>query len=179
MRIINHTRYQSKQIRYLVTAVAKRELMDASYRKMLTVVVKHRKTNWHVLGRGSYKRAWIALYLDDALIDPVQLAYVIAHEIAHTQGVHHSGALPRFIEMTDKIKDAYAWAKTYPIEHAPDKSKPAKDPMLHAQMMRDKWIRKVKQAQNKLRKWDRSVKYYERKMVASKTNTQETLANIG
>ena len=178
MRIINKTNWRTDQLKALVRKVAEQEV-DKDKRKQIRVHVEYRKTVRSPRGRGlcglSGQKPHLVmwLYLDRREpADPVVLAHTLAHEFAHNHGLRHREMMQtKRYGYAEGWSEHYAWAKDFPIEAEPEKSKPSaqdqiKQKLLSAQQTFKLWERKRKLAETKLKIWKRKVHYYERRLAA-------------
>jgi hypothetical protein len=119
----------------------------------------------------------IRLPKDPVLVDKVDFAHVIAHELAHTRGLDHRrmntcatyGRVGRWREI-------YAWADSLPLEVKPKvvKAKPQPDAKLaHSERMLKAAMTREKRAVTIRRKWQTKVKYYSNKIAAQGVNHEQ------
>lgn len=104
-------------------------------------------------------------------LDPVDLAYTIAHEFQHNKGRNHRDMHPRYM---GKQPEYFAWAKEYVIEpeQAAEKRKATPDEraekaLAHAERMLKQAATRLKRAITIAEKWQHKVERLEKKMAAS------------
>jgi hypothetical protein len=109
-------------------------------------------------------------------------AHVIAHELAHCQGIKHRKMHSPRYKWCDESKRIWGWAADYPITMNTDKTitKPsAADKVAeHIEKCQDamsRWERKAKVAKTKIGNWKRRLKYYEKRasMLVAVTVNEE------
>ena len=124
-----------------------------------------------------YRREVSALTKNqEVVIHKPWLAMVIAHELAHLDGIRHREMNQSYRELTNRgnWSEKFSWADDLPLEpKTPPRSKVKPEPLtiasqqlLHAQSKVKEWKRKKKRAETGLRKWRQKVKYYERRQAA-------------
>ena len=80
------------------------------------------------------------------VVDMVNLAHTLAHEMAHTRGVRHSHMRgSRRYSYVDGWRDYYAWAQAFPIERTAAKPKPTTD---------ERRVQRLERAQRTLALWE-------------------------
>lgn len=172
MKLTNKTNWRTDQLRAIVKEVAKREMVSLDHAQ---VTFKNRARKSSVNGWAYYGMPVRTLIrLPVSTVDKVELAYVLAHEMAHSQGIHHcqmrkDGPYRRGGDW----RATYAWAEALPLERKPEQLKLPAIPrqlsiqvrMIHAQAMANHWQRKVKFGQTWLRKWTRRARRYELQMM--------------
>lgn len=175
MKIKNESNWQTNDLRKLITEVCRRELLDTDFRKRLVVEVEDQKLGGWCLGKGSYYQKWIKLFIPKGnTVDSVQLAKVIAHELAHTQGVRHKSlSKTRRYGWVKGWREEWAWAGQYVVRSKETKRAPkptredrAAKKLENAQSRLEQWERKVRLARNRERKWRGKVKYYQGRIAA-------------
>ena len=173
MKILNNTHWQTRDIKKLCTAVANAEGHSAHYKKSLVVRVRYsRSCQSH--GWAYYKRFYLQLNIPkSAPIDTVELALVIAHEMAHNHNVRHVQLRSKRYDFRKDWREVWAWADAYEIRPQPVKIKPVITPemkaekkRLHAETMLEKWQRKQKNAAAKVKAWRQKTRYHERRLAA-------------
>ena len=173
MKIVNKTHWRTSHLRDFIRRVALSEI-EAPARKALHVVVKynHQKGQGSCSGRASLARPVITIMVPSQVVDRVDLAHTIAHELAHTRGMQHRqmNRNPQYCRIGD-WRQRYAWAEMMPLERSMPKAKPKAD----AQMQRyqralaseKRWLTKLKRAQTALAKLRSKLRYYERVLTAA------------
>jgi hypothetical protein len=180
VRIKNLTRINTRQIGALIREVAKRENFSDMEIDALDVRIKYRRRtharpHTHPGGYAYYKTSIFSLsFVRDVQPDPAATANVIAHELAHCQGVHHGKAMNNTrYGWEEGWQQTWAWAWEYSLTYLPE---PVKDrltgvdrveqKMKVCQAALDNWNRKLKLASTKVKKWKTKMKYYEKRMAA-------------
>lgn len=177
MRIENSTWWRSDQIMAIARRVAETEL-DPAKRKRFVVRVKYGRRGANVTGHAAYHGSYIQLFLGSDAVDTVDLAFTIAHEMAHSRGMTHvqMHGSPRWC-LIDGWKDVYAWAAGMPVERQAPKARPTLDDRreqraAHCRSMVARWERRKKLASNKVRVWARRLRAVEARVaLAAKRGT--------
>jgi hypothetical protein len=173
MRVTNSTRWNTKDITRLIYRVAKDEL-QAGQLKKANIKVKYARKNSTCLGDCTYgtpqdPRVNMTLNLKHPgeEIDMVQLAHVIAHELAHSKGIHHRDMGNARYGWTDGWREHYSWARAFPVglnpEHA-EKCHAEKvmlqraDAVIKAEENAVHWKKMETHAAAMARKWERRLK---------------------
>lgn len=209
MRIVNLTPFDSARLREIARLVADREL-DPNHRNGITihfVTAKARdKRSRKARSAGFYRRivlpipsglkynqAIVTIPRKPALANPeraaMNAALLLAHEFAEMRGLAHVAMrTPRYF-FRDNWQEHYEWAKALPLVLAPVAPKPVgvvvaidnfARKLQHCMTRRAICEAKEKRAATLRKKWDRKVKYYERKVkIAQSTasaqfETQQT-----
>jgi len=176
MKIVNKTKLQTDQLKCFIREVAKKELIDL--KDSVFAVVYRRGGRNGIAGYAYYGMpARVTLKIPrDFQTDKVELAYVVAHELAHSQGLRHK-------QMKNQIysrkfanrhgldwRQHYLWADGLPLETATvivsALDKPSKEQVIRqkrdkCQAAMGKWESRVKRSQNRYLKWRRKFLYYE------------------
>lgn len=173
MKVENYTHWRTDHLRGFVTRIAQDELEPAQ-RKRLRVVVKYnrQKDRGFCSGRAVLGGSWMKVMVPSQVVDRVDLAKVIAHEMAHTRGMRHDQMRGcATYRRVDGYREKYAWATTLPLERKPKPTRPSADDrraarLAHAQEMLKAWESRKKLATTKVRYWTRRVKAVERTIAA-------------
>lgn len=180
MKIDNKTHWRSDQILALAQRVAQDEL-DPEQRKRFVVHVHYRRRNARRLGHAYYRSTACTVLMNRDDVDPVLLAHVLAHEMAHTRGVTHRQMLgSRRYRYVEGWREYYAWAKAYPIALRPVPPAPTTAQKRAARLERAQatlavWERKVRLASNRVTKWKRRVRQLERIVAPKAADTAPTV----
>jgi hypothetical protein len=173
MRILNKTDWRTDHLRAFVSRIAAVEL-NADQRKCLVVHVSYTRPGARWLraktGSSGYayyggRHAYIRIHKDEP--DKIDLAFVIAHELAHVRGMRHR--LMRGSVLYDRVpgmREHYAWAEAMPLEKRPEKPKAVVAPdakLNHARAMLAVNESKLKRYTTLVKKWRKRVQYYERR----------------
>lgn len=180
MRIVNKTHWQTAPIRAIVSHVAAVELA-AEARKRLVVTIKYRRRSRSggalCLGHAysGRKGLWVGrdmtITVPSLEVDPVSLAKVAAHEMAHLRGLGHAEMKgPNYSYAHPGWRAYYAWAQGFPISRAREIPKPTRDQnrqakLNHARAKVVTWERTAKRAVTKLKTWRRRVRTLERTIL--------------
>ncbi len=173
MKIVNETHWRTDHLRAFIQRVAEVEL-DGPARKALKVTVTYNraKDKGYVTGCAFLRSNIARLMVPRQVVDRVDLAHVIAHELAHTRGMHHHqmNRNPQYSRVSD-WRERYAWAETMPLEKALPKAKAKKDVQMRrynaALAAEGRWMTKLKRAQTALKKLRPRLRYYERTLTAA------------
>jgi hypothetical protein len=178
LRLINKTDFYSRQLKAFIRKIAVDECMSPEEIRELRVKAYYRKRSrlWqdnYVTGYAYYGSTMFGKielgFVKGVMPDKVQMAKTTAHELAHTQGVRHGVAMRNNIYgWKDGWRERWAWAAEIPLELKPLKEKPDKkdvrtDKMNHCEKMVALWARKVKLARTKQQKWERKLRYHEKR----------------
>lgn len=165
IKLVNRTRWNTRDIRRLVTAGLKAEVGE--WFGTYTVVIKTRRGR--VRGYGTYDGRWMQLMMpkdgEEIAGDGVRrIARTIAHEVMHNKGVRSHR------EIDDSERDL-AWAdvliaagfvihrnvpaKKGPVDHQARRA-------AHAQVMLKQHERALKREKKLVSRWRQKVRYYER-----------------
>ena len=176
MKLQNKTKYNGTDLRALIIWVSNMEGWTPCMRKLLNVVVVPSR-KWHSgeAWTGDY-RIEIRIPGPYRLNKPV-LASLIAHELKHLTNKKH---VPYSTERQMRGRGRYGYrdsdkywsgANALNLRVVPSKSKTEKTPMdkardglKHALDKSSEYERKIRLAENRLKKWKSKVKYYERRM---------------
>lgn len=176
MKIINKTNFQTEHFNIIIREVAKREMVDL--KDAVFTIIYRRGGRLGIAGYAYYGTpARVTLKIPkDGLVDKVELAYVIAHELCHTQNLRHtqmkSAAYSRKYAYKHGLdwRQYYLWANDLTIEKKVEvKNNPSKEQVVIAK--RDKcakamykWEKRVQNSQKHYLKWRRKYMYYENQL---------------
>jgi hypothetical protein len=184
MKIVNHTHYQTKQLRAIVKLVAEQEL-DPAQRKYITVHIHYKSQPGNradrrgrriqgITGAGlRYNSFCVGLRKDPQRINRTWLGVQLAHEMAECRGLRHRqmrhtryGYRPRYQKDAPYGSPWDKLLKDMPLEIKPKPTAPAKDniaakKLAHAEKMLARWERREKLTRTKLRTWRGRVKRYQ------------------
>lgn len=187
MKIDNRTNYVTADLRALAVRIAARELEPAERKR---VAIRFVRSKRHIHGNAFVNGNRLMVYIPPShLMTPERMpavAMVLAHEMAHINGLHGGPANERRARATARYgfgygfgygasrgayKEYYAWAADMPLRvqapvRAPRATDDGKLAAAHAAIKR--WDAKRKRAETALKKYRRRVKYYERKMAANR-----------
>ncbi len=176
IKLVNQTHWRSDHLRAFIRQAARDERPDLCKRGAATlhVTVKYNRQvdrGW-CSGVAGICCNWIRIMLPSKVVNKVDLAYVIAHELAHTRGKHHrdmtGNALYDRMPGTAAI---YAWGETLPLEQMPVPVKVAacktlSGKLTHALRMLKIADTRYKRAVTLQKKWQVKVRYYQRRAGA-------------
>jgi len=185
MNLINKTNLRTDQLQHLIKEVAKREMVDL--KDAIFTIIYRRGGRNGIAGYAYYGLpARVTLKVPkDFQIDKVELAYVISHELCHTQGLRHkqmkNAIYSRHYAHKHNIdwRQHYLWANDLPLEVTLvkvitpiPKSQIIQQKRDKCKRAMDKWENKVERSQNCYLKWRRKFMYYEAQLlkVALPTN---------
>ena len=178
MKIINKTELRTDQLQHLIKFVAKKEMVDL--KDAIFTVIYRRGGRNGIAGYAYYGQpARVTLKVPkDYQIDKVELAYVIAHELCHTQGLRHkqmkNAIYSRRYANKHNIdwRKNYLWAEEFPLEAtlvkvvAPvPKSQIVQQKRDKCKCAMDRWEKRVERSQNCYLKWRRKFMYYEGQLL--------------
>jgi predicted SprT family Zn-dependent metalloprotease len=181
MKITNTTKWQTTQIRAIVSAVMKRspdhikrKLIVDQYRKKLHVkVVYNRQVDQGSCSGHAWFHSWsLTLKLPSQVVDRVDMAMVIAHELAHTLGYKHQDMTGVALwNRTGNWRELYCWADELPLEKMAPKRKPKGTDLQLIRYQRllasqARWETKAKRAKTALTKLHKQRRYYEKQLAA-------------
>ena len=172
MRIVNKTKWDTRDIMKLVYRVAQDELNPGGL-KNGRITIKYRRNGgiggWCYYGTIQNPNVRMRLMLPRTGLDSVSLALVIAHELAHAKGVKHSEMNETRYKWGTGWRERYAYAQSFPIGTKAEPVKPTLDDkrqkeLRKAQGMIVKWTRRHKLAGTTLKKWQKKAKAIERRL---------------
>lgn len=182
MKMVNKTNLNTKQLKAFVRQVAIHEQLTQSDIKQLQVFIiyRRRSSSWkdnYVTGYAYYNTPKMYLkFVKGVLPDKSQMAKTVAHELVHTQGVHHGSAMNnKWYGWAEGWQEHWAWAEKLPVtmNASRDDIKPSRNQKLlskvsHCLKMMIVWERKSKIAKTKQLIWKRKLSYYQKqgKMAA-------------
>lgn len=172
MRIVNKTKYDTRDLRKLFCeALRRNEKIEGK------LLCKHRLDVWvvysreDVSGQGRYSGGWIKIRLPHSNLNPVHIAYVFEHEVQHNRGFRHNRYDPTLSYCWTKDLSRWEWAKDYQIREKQPRVKPKQDLQLkryaHTKEMVEKKEKQLKRLQKQLKKWKQKERYYERVLTAA------------
>jgi hypothetical protein len=182
MKVINKTNYDKKTMHRVFVAVHKRvdesigivHSHSHSFCKFIYVEVKYIRDGYGYSGQAG--ASWVTLRLPRKEVSIAKLAWLFDHEVRHCYGYDHQDYPKHMLHMEsdEKVAKTHGWV----IEDLsiPDKIeeqepvKPTKEEVLAAKRaakvsrlleQREAWLTKQKRANNKLKKINTSLKYYQ------------------
>ena len=169
MKIINQTRYDSKDLRAIIQRCAEMTL-EADKRKRVIVTVIHARQRRGASGCAHIGGRFATIRITKDHPRPASLACVTVHEFRHLNGWSHAEMKARY---SDGDVARYAWADDMGIRLKQAKPKPtATDKigqnLIHAQRMFSRAETRRKRAQTIAKKRHAKIRYYERKMAAGR-----------
>lgn len=179
MKIVNETHWQTAQLRAFVTRVALAELEPAK-RKVVTIRFVHSRTRGPS-GYATVNGTSCTVRVPRRDVNKPALAKVIAHEFAHLRGWEGGRSNELFMRGTARYgyrgnyQEYYAWTNDLPLDVQPPKPKNAIPPeqkdekkIAGIQAALKRWESKKKRAETALKKYRRKLKYYEKKVAATR-----------
>ncbi len=182
MRIRNETHWDSRSILRLVRRVAQDEMAEPGQRRHYCITVKYdRGQRTARLGCAPYGLSALqpskrmTLYLSrTGEVDAIKLAHTIAHEFAHNKGIRHRDMTnTQRWGYVEGWRGLYAWAADFPVSAKPIAEVPAlatviERKLAHAESMKRKAHTRASRAKTILHRWEKRVRYYEKKLTAMK-----------
>jgi len=171
MRITNNTHWNTAQLRAFVVRVAADEL-EPHQRKKLRVTIgynRQRSEGW-CSGWAYLRSLAITVNVPSQVVNRIDLAHVIAHEMAHSRGVTHQdmGKSPHY-RRTPGHLEIYAWAADLPLEKKAKvkASRPTPESRLaRIEELTVAWKTRAKRAATRLKTLSRQRRYYEKRAAA-------------
>jgi hypothetical protein len=177
MKITNRTNILTRNLKTFLAKSCEKELLGPEYTSRLHAVFKYRKrtrtrTDDCPGGFGWYNHPRIEITLVKGVLpDKRKLAKVIAHELAHTQNVHHGPAMQNSTYgWVVGWEQNYLWADalvltTYAAPVPPQLVDQDALKLKNAQAQLKAWGRKLALAKTCTQKWKDKVKYYQSKVA--------------
>ena len=179
MKIVNETNWVTKHLRAFVIQVCKKELLDADFRRHLRVTFKPRRRTcyWlegYVGGCAWYNQPRMIIRIVKGNVPPskTMLAHVIAHELAHIQGICHKNMHSTRYSWSDGWKTIWNWAENLPLEHKvitcppmPTRSEKAQIKLVKAQSQLKRWESRKQLAITKVKKYSAKVTCYQKQIM--------------
>lgn len=113
-------------------------------------------------------------------VDRIDLAMVCFHEAAHTAGKTHAEMRGEPIyHRVGNWRELFAWAEMLPLEKEERKKSERKstgDQLEHVHGMLRRALTRERRARTIRQKWERRVKYYERKVAMSHAATESAVS---
>lgn len=172
MKIVNKTKWDTRDIMRLVYRVAQDELNPGGL-KNGRITIKYRRNGgiggWCYYGTIQNPNVRMRLMLPRTGLDSVSLALVIAHELGHAKGLKHGEMNKVRYGWADGWRERYAFAKDFPIGIKAAPVKPTLDDkrqkeLRKAQKMVSTWTTRHKRAATTLKKWQSRAKAIERRL---------------
>jgi hypothetical protein len=168
MRVSNQTPWRTDHLKAIAKRVAETELDPATRsRFLLRFRLGRQRPSGSCSGRAPIGGSRIQVNVPPRHVDHVDLAFVIAHEMAHARGVTHSQmrGSPRYRRL-EGTRAIYAWAAEMPLERQLVRAKPTTDErravkLERARAMLAKWQRRQKSAAGYVKRWSARVRRLE------------------
>lgn len=190
MKLTNKTNWNTKQFKAFIRRVAEHECLSKSEIANFNATLRYRKRS-HARpddypGGYAYLKTWTFCIsvVKDVQLDKVALAKVIAHELAHCQGVHHGVAMKNVqYGWATGWRDTWKWAEELPLtmnvpaeEVKLDRNHKILSKVTHCLKMIVLWERKTKLAKTKHQKWERKLKYHQKQLKIAAQPPEENHA---
>lgn len=180
MKIKNSTRYSTRELRSLFSAVyrnlAKHEGAHFNWRGY-TFHVGYSRRRGRVSGNAWIRGVSANIFLPRGRVDTTTLAIVVEHELLHSYGYRHN-AIGSLATWGDVNRATFAWVpeKFGPVLEEKEKAKRAKPTGTALQEHRyrlvkagiERWEKRKKAAETRLKNLRRKARYYERALAATK-----------
>lgn len=176
MKIKNRTNYDTQYLRRLFIACEKHEGTNHRYREVEVL----NKRGGGVSGRAWVNSRYVNMYLPIGRgpgFKPKShsVARVYIHEVSHNLGLRHK-------DMASISSIDVSWLADEPIPKKPKPPKPKPNVVevraIRAQAKLDEWQKKLIRAKTFVKKYQRKVRYYQRKTAASPENRKEAPSAI-
>lgn len=166
-RVTNKTQYHTADLRRFFRAGLR--AMGAEDDKRILVAYSKRSIHWGCayIGRGDRQGRGITMTIPKGKLDLLQLAQVFEHEVSHSLGLHHKDMAPDVADCKTNptwhlgIEIRYSEPVNVKVDHVAKREE-------QARKMLDKWERRLRATQNRVKKWRAKVRYYDRKKAARK-----------
>ena len=161
MKVINKTNYDTRYLRSLFIKCERHEGTNPKYREVTVYESKRRRVH----GRAWIRSRYIDMYLPaEANIRSIARVYI--HEVGHNLGLRHSQMID--INLIDTL-----WLPDETVPHKPIKTQKPKLNIVEiratkAQKKLDEWNKKLSRAKIYVKKYQKKVKYYEKRKAASR-----------
>jgi hypothetical protein len=181
MKIENHTAYDTRALRKLFAECEKhifREYLKHGERKDRHICVKYTRKCF-AKGWAYYNSRYIEILLPrpdqlgpDALVQAGmrRVAQVYLHEVGHNMGLKHAQMKKHWNINVEWMPDEFL--PLAPVKAAKPKPNIVEVRAAHAQAKLDEWTKKVNRAKTLQKKWQKKVKYYEKKRAACPASKQ-------
>lgn len=173
MKVKNETHYDTFYLRRLFLACEKqmfRICLKHTTPKWRRVEVRYNKKNRRVNGRATISGSWVGMFLpkptQDYLPTAQSVAQVYIHEVQHNLGLRHKDMIPVNKIDVSFLPNEYIMLK--PAKPAKPKPNIIEIRAAKAQKKLDGWQKKLNRAKTFVRKYQRKVRYYEKRRAASK-----------
>lgn len=165
MRINNQTNWETRDLARLIHRCAELENVSLKYAR---VTVKNRRSNGWKLGHCTYgsllnpRVRMLLLIPREPVVDSVQLAAVVTHELGHAKGFRHSDMRNVRYGWVQGWKEYHGWAAAYTIAAKPEPVRPSIEDrraqrLAHAREMLQRAATRAKRALTIERRWKRRV----------------------
>lgn len=179
MKLVNKTRYSSRELRSLFTAVyramAKTEGEHPGWTNGYSITVKY--SRGRVSGNAWLKGNSQNLFLPRGAVGTETLATVFEHEMFHSYGYRHDAIGGRFT-WSEANRASFEWVGErfgrLLREREPKRKVKAKGPDLQEHRYKlvvsgiERWEKRKKTAETRLKTLRRKARYYERALAATK-----------
>ena len=175
MKIRNHSRWRTRDLKKLTTAVAKYAGLSLPHR----LFVRHGRNLGcdNVSGYATYDHSHVCMtvpflthseYYDipdriltrDVVFPVERYAQVLIHELGHNHGLKHREMMrSSMIEIPESILKLSVNASAVKPRRSVDDRK--RERHVHALKMLKSWSSRLKRAETLVRKWRKKVRYYE------------------
>lgn len=172
MKIHNKTNYDTQSLRKLFIACEKHEGTNHKYRDITILNSKRGRIHGRAWLNSRYIEMYLSKYIEMYLSKKANahtIAQVYIHEVGHNTGLHHK-------DMIELSSIDVSWLTDGII---PQKKPAPQKPKLNiievrankAQAKLSEWTKKLNRAKTFVKKYQRKVKYYDKKMVASQNKS--------
>lgn len=173
IQLDNRTHWRSDHLREFLKRGMHQERVDLCKRGAPTIriVVKYNRggdRHASVSGRATIGGNWCKIMVPSGSVDRIDLAHVVAHELAHTAGIEHAAmeGCPTY-RRVGNWRELYAWADSLPLEkHVIQSVRPSlEDKIAHGEKMLAKALTREKRAVTLRKKWQARLKRWTKQNV--------------
>jgi hypothetical protein len=180
--IDNKTHWRSDHIKAFIVHELRDERPDLCKRGAPALKVKVSYTRCagssYSSGCAYLNSNWMNIRLSKHTPDKVELAHVVAHELAHTRGMSHEKMRGNSrYRRVGSYREIHAWGLELPLERVEKKSKvkPVDQKLVHAQKMLKSALTREKRAVTLRKKWAAKVVYYTKRAATLPQSLNDTL----
>lgn len=191
MKLVNKTALDSRLLRTFIRRVMEHEMFTPAEIAQFKVAFRYRRRSHcredaHPGGYAYYNsKTFVITPVNGVMPDKRALAKVIAHELAHCQGVKHRRMHTPAYGWVKGWQEHWQWAEALPLAFCTDPTpvKPTGVEKIsvkaqHCERMLGKWQSRVKLAKTKEAYWRRKLGYYEKRRAAMQPAHDEAVKQV-